>query len=1130
MFDLMSSRRFAPLFWTQFLTAFNDNFLKNAIVFFILFKLAGSDGEALVTLAGAILIAPFFLFSGLGGELADRFDKAKVARTLKAAEIAAAGVAATGFLLGSLPTLFVALFLFGTVSALFGPIKYGILPDHLSFDEIPTGNALVEGATFVAILMGAIAGGIAARYGHSALFAALMMVLAVACWLMSRAIPATAEAAPTLKINPNPLRSSFDLMQDLWADTRLWRAGVMVALFWLIGALILSLAPSLIKGMGGNEMVVTVYLAEFSIAIAIGSGLGSFLSTGRVVLLPAPIACFVIGAVALDVGFMIRGFEAPAHTIDAAAFFAQPAAWRLAIDFALMALMGGVFVVPAFSAVQVWAPNAKRARIIGAVNILSSVFIFTGALATSGLQKAGLAMDGVFFVIGALSLLSAVWIYRTMPTNPIRDFLWLLFRALFRIEATGLENIAKAGPNAIIALNHVSYLDAALALAIMDKNPLFAIDHTIAQRWWVKPFLRLVRSMPLDPSRPLAVRTLVKSVRDQGETLVIFPEGRLTVTGSLMKVYDGAGLIADKGGVSVVPVRLDGIEAAPFTRLKPDQVRRRWFPKVRIIVREPVKLTVDDALTGKARREAAGAALYNIMSDLIFYTTPLDRTIVENVIQAARIHGKDRIALEDPVTGPLTYKRVLIGARALGEKLLRLAREGEAIGVMLPTSNGAALTVLGLMSANRVPAMINFTSGAANISAACKAAKVSTIVTSRAFVEKAKLEKLIEQLRAQFTIVYLEDIRKCVTFFDKVSAALRYEKLLAKAKPSDRAVILFTSGSEGTPKGVVLSHANMLANVAQAAARIDFGRSDKLFNVLPIFHSFGLTIGLVLPLVSGVPIYLYPSPLHFRFIPELVYGANATILLGTDTFLTGYARTANAYDFRSIRYIVAGAEPVRAATRTLYMEKFGVRILEGYGVTETAPVLALNTPMFSRSGTVGRVLPGIETHLEPVEGVADGGRLFVRGPNVMLGYLKADKPGVLEPVSDGWHDTGDIVSIDRSGFVTIKGRAKRFAKIGGEMVSLAAVDELASQCWPATLSAAAALPDARKGQRLVLLTQEKEASRGSFLQFAKAKGAADFMIPSEVLVVEALPLLGSGKLDFAGITKLVQERCAISGG
>jgi acyl-[acyl-carrier-protein]-phospholipid O-acyltransferase / long-chain-fatty-acid--[acyl-carrier-protein] ligase len=1126
MFALMSSRRFAPLFWTQFLSAFNDNFLKNAIVFFILFKLAGADSQALVTLAGAVFIAPSFLFSGLGGELADRFDKAKVARTLKAAEIAAAGVGAAGFLIGSLPMLFGALFLFGIVSALFGPIKYGILPDHLSFNEIPAGNALVEGATFIAILLGAIAGGVAVHGGHTALFSALMVALAVACWLVSRAIPATAEAAPALKIDRNPFRSSLGLLKDLWADTRLWRAGVIVSLFWLIGALILSLAPSLIKVMGGNETVVTLHLAEFSIAIAIGSALGSFLSTGRVVLLPAPVACFVIGAVALDVGFVVRVFETPAHTLDATAFFSTPSAWRLAVDFALMAIMGGVFVVPAFSAVQVWAPNAMRARIVGAVNILSSAFIFAGALAVSGLQGAGLSVGGVFFLIGGLSLLGSVWIFLAMPTSALRDFFWLVFRAAFRVEASGLENFAKAGPNAIVALNHVSFLDAALALSVLDRDPLFAIDHGIAQRWWVKPFLRLVRAMPLDPAKPLAVRTLVKAVRDRGETLVIFPEGRLTVTGSLMKVYDGAGLIAEKSGAAIVPVRLDGVEATPFTRLKPDQVRRRWFPKVRIIVREPVRLTVDDALTGRARREAAGQALYDIMSDLIFHTTTLNRTVFEAVVEAAQVHGKSRIALEDPVTGQLTYKRALIGARILGAKLTGLAGEGEAVGVMLPTSNGAMLTALGLMSANRVPAMINFTSGAANIASACRAAQISTIVTSRAFIEKAKLGKLIEALQGQISLVYLEDVRGGVTWRDKISAALRYQKPLAKAKASGRAVILFTSGSEGAPKGVVLSPANLLANVAQAAARIDFGRRDKVFNVLPIFHSFGLTIGAVLPLVSGVPVFLYPSPLHYRFVPELIYGSNATVLFGTDTFLTGYARMAHPYDFRSIRYILAGAEPVRAATRALYMENFGLRILEGYGVTETAPVLALNTPMYNRSGTVGRILPGIETRLDHVEGVDEGGRLLVRGPNVMLGYLKADKPGLLEPANDGWHDTGDIVSVDRSGFVTIKGRAKRFAKIGGEMVSLAAVEEMASQCWPGVLSAAAALPDERKGQRLVLLTQEKGASRAALQQFAKAKGAADLMIPAEVLVEPALPLLGSGKLDFAGVRKLVEARCA----
>src|ERR1700681_1730883 len=442
-----------------------------------------------------------------------------------------------------------------------------------------------------------------------------------------------------------------------------------------------------------------------------------------------------------------------------------------------------------------------------------------------------------------------------------------------------------------------------------------------------------------------------------------------------------------------------------------------------------------------------------------------------------------------------------------------LAPERRAIGVMLPNSNGAIVTILALMSAGRVPAMINFTAVAANILAACRAAQIDTILSFRAFIEKGKLTRLVAAIEGEVRIVYLEDIRASVTFADRLRGLLNAEKPLVPRKADDWAAILFTSGSEGTPKGVVLSHRNMMANTAQAAARIDFGRQDKVFNVLPVFHSFGLTVGLILPLVSGVRIYLYPSPLHYRIVPELIYGVNATILFGTDTFLAGYARSAHAYDFRSLRYILAGAEPVKVSPRRVYMEKFGLRILEGYGVTETAPALALNTPMFNKFGTVGRLLPGMEARLDPVEGVDVGGRLFVRGPNVMLGYLRTENPGVLEPPEEGWHDTGDIVTIDKQGFIAIKGRAKRFAKIAGEMISFAAVEALAGELWPDALSAVAAVPDARKGERLILLTQQKNATRSDFMTFARAHGASDLMTPAEVVYLEKLPLLGTGKID-----------------
>ena len=1125
--SLLMTRRFAPLFWTQFFSAFSDNFLKNALVFLILFHIGGADAEALITLAAAVFIAPYFFLSALGGELADRYDKAVVARRLKFSEIGIAFIAVVGFGLHSVPLLFVALFLFGVIASLFGPIKYGILPDHLARSELPSGNALVEGATFIAILLGTIVGGIAAKDGGDpSHFAFLMIVFSLLCWGASLFIPRTGQAAPSLKVQANVLRSTIGLLNFLREDRRLWWGALVTSWFWLVGAVSLSLMPPLVKNvLGGNEEVVTTCLAIFSISIAIGSGLAAWLAAGRIILLPTVIGAVLLGLCAIDLGFSALG-AAPIRGLDGyLAVFTSGRGIRLAVDLAGLAIAGGLFIVPTFAAVQAWAGADRRARVVAGVNVLNAAFMAGSTVIVALLQEAGMTTSQLFLLLGVASLLVAIAVGRTMPASALSDALSIIYRALFRMEVKGIDNLNKAGPNQIIALNHVSFLDAGLALSLLNSQPVFAIDVGIAKLWWVRPFLKLTNAMQLDPLKPMAVRSLIEAVK-AGNPLIIFPEGRITVTGSLMKVYDGAALIADKGKAEIVPVRIEGLEQTPFSRLSRGQVRRRWFPKVRVTILEPVRLTVDPEFKGRKRRLAAGAALYGIMSDLVFRTTSTDRTMVEAIMQAAETHGRGRIAIEDPVTGTLSYKRLLVGAAVLGAKLMPIAAEGRAIGVMLPNANGAVVTILGLMTAGRVPAMINFTAGAANILSACTAAQIDTILTSHAFIERARLANLVAAIEKSVRIIYLEDIRASITLGDKIRGLLDANKPLVERKPDDWAAILFTSGSEGVPKGVVLSHRNMLANAAQAAARIDFSREDKVFNVLPVFHSFGLTVGVMLPLVFGVRVYLYPSPLHYRTVAELIYAVNATIMFGTDTFLAGYARAAHPYDFRSLRYILAGAEPVKETTRRVYMEKFGLRILEGYGVTETAPALALNTPMFNKFGTVGRILPGMEARLEKVEGVEEGGRLYVRGPNVMLGYLKTDNPGVLERPLEGWHDTGDIVTVDEQGFLTIKGRARRFAKVGGEMISLAAVEALASELWPNALSAVVAVPDARKGERLILLTQQKGATRSDFQSFAKSKHASDLMIPAEVWVFDKLPVLGTGKVDVMALAKLVEERLA----
>lgn len=1128
LLDLLRSRRFAPLFWCQLFAAFNDNFVKNALAILVLFHIGGEHGPALVTLAGALFILPFFLVSALGGELADRYDKALIARRTKLAEIGVAALAGLGFILGSTTLLFVALTLTGVVSALFGPVKYGILPDHLKREELVGGNALIETATFMAILAGTVGGGLMVAHASPWAIAALTLAISVAAYACACAIPATGERAPDLVIERNVLKSAFALLKDLKAQPRAWIASVAVSWFWLVGAVTLSLMPPLVKDqIGGAESVVSLFLVLFTVGVAIGSMAAAKLSHGRILLALTPVAGVVIGLAALDLGLAAWGRVPGPNPLGWRDVASSLGHWRILGDLMLLAAAGGLFVVPAFAFLQAEAGEARRARVVAANNVLNSAFMVAGSLVVVALQAAGFATPALFVLVGLSSIVAAVLLGRTLPGSLLRDAVHLLFQILFRVEVKGMENLTNAGPKAVIAVNHTSLLDAPLVMSLLADDPVFAIDSGIATRWWVKPFLKMVRAYPMDPTRPLATRSLINLVKE-GERLVIFPEGRITVTGSMMKIYDGSALIADKADAPVIPVRIEGLDRSPASYLSRRQIAKRLFPKVRVTILPPEKLQVDQTLVGRRRRRAAGAALTDLMAKMTFDTTPIDRTLDEAVVAAARAEGFGRIAVEDALGTKLSYRMLLAGASALGSKIERFTAEGETVGVLLPNAAGVAVTLLALHRTGRVPAMLNYTAGPANLVSACVAAEVKTVLTSRAFIDKARLSREEQALKAAARLVYLEDVRAEIGLADRLRGLWRAAEAHA-GSPDAPAAVLFTSGSEGAPKGVVLSHRNLLANVAQVAARIDFGPADIVFNVLPVFHAFGLTGGLLLPLVSGVKTFLYPSPLHYRIVPEMVYAANATVLFGTDTFLAGYARAAHPYDFRSLRFVVAGAEAVKPETRKVWAEKFGLRIFEGYGITEAAPVAAVNTPMFNRPGTVGRLLPGMEHRLEPVEGVEDGGRLHIRGPNIMAGYLKVEKPGVLERPENGWHDTGDIVAIDDEGYVAIKGRAKRFAKIAGEMVSLAAVEGVAAGLWPDAAHAAATAPDPRKGERVVLVTTQKGADRRALQEAVKRAGLPDLAAPAEIRMVDKLPLLGTGKTDYVAVKRLATEPAAGEG-
>ncbi|SHF29791.1 Acyl-CoA synthetase (AMP-forming)/AMP-acid ligase II [Kaistia soli DSM 19436] len=513
---------------------------------------------------------------------------------------------------------------------------------------------------------------------------------------------------------------------------------------------------------------------------------------------------------------------------------------------------------------------------------------------------------------------------------------------------------------------------------------------------------------------------------------------------------------------------------------------------------------------------------------------PLDarhwkKTLFGMLLDSRSRFGGKRTVIEDTQRKPLTFDRVVIGAMVLGRVFAARTKPGERVGILLPNVATVAPTFFGLSAFGRVPAMLNFTAGAKNLAVACRAAEIRLVISSRRFIAEGKLEELVEAISKDVTFLWLEDVGKKVTGFDKFVGVVsswfaRAIHARSRVRPDDVGVVLFTSGSEGLPKGVALTHENVLANVEQFLRTLALSPDDSLFNPLPVFHSFGMTVGLVAPFSIGMRVFFYPTPLHYKQIPALIKDSGSTILIGTDTFAAGWGRQAEDDQFKSLRLVVLGAERIKPQTRTLWRDRFGIELFEGYGATEAAPVIAANTPLFHRDGTVGRLLSGMSYRLEPVPGLDEGGRLWIRGPNVMRGYMRESAPGVLEATDDGWHDTGDIVSVDAEGYITILGRAKRFAKLGGEMISLAAAEAYVAQVWPDNAHAMVAVPDDRKGEQLVLVTDRPSPDRDELIAAARLHGVAEIMLPRRIVSVEALPMLGTGKTDYPAITALAKMR------
>ena len=708
----------------------------------------------------------------------------------------------------------------------------------------------------------------------------------------------------------------------------------------------------------------------------------------------------------------------------------------------------------------------------------------------------------------------------------MKSFLRILLRLFFRYRAYNESVLTAPGPVLLIP-NHVSWIDWLFLAVHLDDDWRFVTSSTTAQTTWVHRHLMINRhTFPIDTSSPYAVKRMAEFLQGGGR-LVLFAEGRLSQTGTLMKLFDGTGFLLFKTHAKVITCYLRGAQRLPYS---PHAGWKTCFPRVSAHFSEVLTPPhLKHLSTAQARLQSTNwlrDALVNQQFEVEMKFGPdhVMAAIAETARQLPR-----QIVLEDLTRQKLSYRRLLVGADVLAQQWGKLLSNGKSrTGVLLPNVNALPVVILSLWRSGQVPAILNFSTGMVAMLACVQLAGIKQIITSRAFLERARL-KIEPFTDAGIQMIYLEDVRSGVSGTQKFFALLRQvfapgSGLRAPHSADDAAVVLFTSGSEGVPKGVELSHRNLLANIRQMLAICDIQDGDRMFLALPLFHSFGLTVGLLLPLVRGLYAFVYPSPLHYRVVPVAFYDTNCTIFLSTNTFLNGYARKANPYDFRSLRYMFAAAEKLQEATVALWSQRFGVRILEGYGATECSPCISANTPLLPKYGSVGRLLPGMEHRLEPVEGVSDGGRLFVRGPNIMRGYLNADANAHFKALG-GWYDTGDIVRVDAEGCLHILGRLKRFAKVSGEMVSLTAVEDALAGAFPQyglrCQIAVVTRPDEHKGEALIAITNEPRLQLGEIREAIITKGLTNLCVPREVKAIREIPKLGTGKVNHRELAKLV---------
>ena len=1111
--EVLKTPGIRPFLWMQFLNAFNDNVYKLVVSLLAVLMTTGKTSSGTyLSLAGFVFIAPFLLFSGYAGQLADKFEKRSVVIITKAFEILAMTCALFALVSGSIEWMLAILFLTATQAAFFSPAKYGIVPELVADKHLARANGLLEMSTFVAIILGTVGGSyLVALWKHQSVYIGLVLIaIAIGGTLTSLKIARTPAPAAHRSFSWNPFGEVMTGMKRLHADRFLMLTVLGTTFFWFLGALFQMVL--LLFGqevLHANETQTGLLMASLAIGIGVGSMAAGRLSGDTVELGLVPLGAFGMAVSALALAFAVHALL-PALVV-----------------LAMLGFMGGLFVVPLNAILQHRPQADERGRILATANFVNTIGISLASGVVWSLHEAlRLSAAHVIAVSAILTIIAGVYAFQLAPSFTVRFLLYILTHAIYRIRVRGVDNVPSHGA-ALLVANHVSYVDGFLLGACLRQIARFLVTEE-----WYDRFPRiftLFRAIRVPSGNRRSVIKAIELARQElkeGHLVCIFAEGALTSNGNIGEFHRGLEKIVEGLDVPVIPVHLGGVWGSIFSL---DRRASLW----RSLRKLPFPISV---FFGKPMVQPSTFAVRQAVSELgaeAAQNAVNDRdSLGKRFIQTTKKNWSCR-AVTDTTGRTLTYGQALIGSHLLAKRISRDHADEKMIGVMLPASVAAAVANLGIVLAGRVPVNLNFTVGREAMDSAIEQCGLRMIITSRQFLAKVNIEK-----RPQ--MIFVEDLLK----FGKAAKLVAFlrTRLLpgrflvpSSVRADDLAAVLFSSGSTGTPKGIMLSHRNLLSNTESVNSLFQIDGTDTIAGVLPFFHSFGFTYTLWFPLLQGASAAYHPQPLDAKGIGELVRKSKATFLPAPPTFCQAYLRGCSPEQFASLRHVLVGAEKLSPALAEAFGEKFGIPLLEGYGATEMSPVISVNVPNRERAGvkqighhpgTVGQPVPGVAAKIvdretgEPLE-QGEEGLLLVKGPNRMLGYL--NRPAETQAaLRDGWYVTGDIAVMDGEGFIRLVDRQSRFSKIAGEMVPHGKIEEVLQSVVDGAPCAVTAVADERKGEKLVAFIAGAQATSQEVWQRLMASELPKLWIPKadDIHLVETLPVLGTGKVDLRAVRQM----------